>query len=324
MAGAAGLALEPDQYTYPLDGVDQWAALTAPGAPPARGPGAGVVHEIGGDNNIHQEAYLEGQYKIIRFHPTIYGAGKYLCTDTECPIGWTPLPGHGGSIQPPAAENNTNGSAALVTGGTWLFDVFADPLEHHDLSAAMPEVVTRLTAALEHLKDRGVVQKLCNVDPQSNPQKYFGGVWTPWRGSRAPGCQAASSGDDDGPCSSPHPGPRPSPSGPDIGVLDGLEEGDAGAACHAKGWCSGAHYGGPPRPVSVLLDGTAAANGTASIPRPVAGDHGFELSLGATCCAAIKTGVHRLEAKCQGSTGGWYQLEHSPLCFRDGSKVPCA
>jgi hypothetical protein len=54
VAGVAGIPLSADSYTYPLDGVDQWAALTTAGSKPARGATAGLVHEIGGDNNIPQ------------------------------------------------------------------------------------------------------------------------------------------------------------------------------------------------------------------------------------------------------------------------------
>ena len=133
VGGIAGLDLVPDSYKYPLDGIDQWAALTTLGA---AGPRSIIVHEIGGDNGIPQEAYLEGQYKIIRHHPTIYNNDHYVCEThgiggfCDCSLGWCPVPGRGPAIPPPAAENQTNSSAAagaLVAGGTWLFDIMADP-----------------------------------------------------------------------------------------------------------------------------------------------------------------------------------------------------
>ena len=86
-----------------------------------------------------------------------------------------------------------------MEGGTWLFDVFADPLERHDLSQqpAHAAVVARMVAALERLSARPGCswseQRLCPKDPLSNPVKYFNGTWTPWRGSRAPSCNAGGS-----------------------------------------------------------------------------------------------------------------------------------
>jgi hypothetical protein len=47
-------------------------------------------------------------------------------------------------VQPPDRRINS----------TWLFDVFADPLEEHDLSAQRPEVVTSMVAALAALSAR--------------------------------------------------------------------------------------------------------------------------------------------------------------------------
>jgi arylsulfatase B/arylsulfatase I/J len=121
VAGAAGLELEADSFRYGLDGVDQWAALTNPaaGGGPARGPTKGLVHEIGGDNGIRQESYMEGKYKLVRFHASIYFNTKYICVNYSCPTGWNPLPAP--SVQPTAPPDERINS-------TWLFDVFDDPL----------------------------------------------------------------------------------------------------------------------------------------------------------------------------------------------------
>ena len=68
----------PDRYIYPQDGIDQWAALTtAEGAATAAAAAAGntatannrtLVHEIGGDNNIHQESFFDGRYVVVCLH----------------------------------------------------------------------------------------------------------------------------------------------------------------------------------------------------------------------------------------------------------------
>ena len=101
-----------------------------------------------------------------------------------------PLPEHGDTIPPPAAEDEVNGSRSFHHGGTWLFDVIADPLETTDLSGTHPEVVDRLTKVLERWKARNITQMCCQaVDPASMPSN-FDGVWTPWRGSLNPSCNA--------------------------------------------------------------------------------------------------------------------------------------
>jgi len=186
VGGVAGMKVHEDQYKFPIDGVDQWDALTVPGAVAKR---SDVLHQIGfipgdklGDGmpDMKQESYFDGQYKIIRYIPSLMSK---LC-------GWYPLPGRGDPIEPPAAENLVNGSNSFKRGGTWLFDVIADPLEITDLSGKHPEVVDRLTRVLEGWKLRNIDQPTCNVDPKSDPKKYFDGVWTPWRGSRTPSCNA--------------------------------------------------------------------------------------------------------------------------------------
>ena len=88
VSGVAGLSLERDGFMYDLDGVNQWAALTGAATTPARGPTTGLVHEIGGDNRIRQESYMEGKFKLVRFHAAIYNSNAYTCAKYSCPYGW--------------------------------------------------------------------------------------------------------------------------------------------------------------------------------------------------------------------------------------------
>ena len=88
---------------------------------------------------------MEGKYKLVRFHASIYFNTKYTCVNYSCPTGWNPLPAPGVKpIPPPDRRIN----------GTWLFDVFDDPLEEHDLSETLPDVVTRMVEALSRLSAR--------------------------------------------------------------------------------------------------------------------------------------------------------------------------
>ena len=114
-----------------------------------------------------------------------------------CPSGWVTPPGSSlpAVFAPPEERNNTCTStpcllpadSPLLAGGTFLFDVVADPTEQHDLSAALPEVVASLLAALQAFNATGIPQSNSGVpvDPASNPSRY-GGVWTPWRGDPIP------------------------------------------------------------------------------------------------------------------------------------------
>lgn len=198
VGGIAGTELTVDGYKFPLDGVNQWGSLTTPGAAGARSATSGLVHELGGFHSVPQQSYLLGKYKLIRQCPSSYvrygsktGHCNPMCPNGHCPMGWNPLPGGGASATPPPQSENHHRSA-LTQGGTWLFDVFADPAEHKDLSAELPEVVAQLGDALDKLRQRGIEQRDCPLDPLSNP-KEFENVWTPWRGSKTPTCNAGGS-----------------------------------------------------------------------------------------------------------------------------------
>ena len=80
--GVAGAELVADGYTYPLDGINQWDALTTPGgssSATSSNQTRSLVHEIGGDNNIHQESFFDGRFKLMKYHPVIYNYNNWLC-----------------------------------------------------------------------------------------------------------------------------------------------------------------------------------------------------------------------------------------------------
>ena len=114
--GVAGLPLVRDDFVYPLDGVDQWAALLSNPKSSRNGNGdAGsrvIVHEVGGDNHIRQESAFDPPYKLIRYFPTIYGHGQgAVCEPFNCPLGWNPLPGQGDPVPPPSAAEESASAA---------------------------------------------------------------------------------------------------------------------------------------------------------------------------------------------------------------------
>ena len=65
--GVAALELEADTFRYPLDGVNQWQALTSHSAVPARGPTTGLVHEIGGDNGMSVSPLINVYLRLLAY-----------------------------------------------------------------------------------------------------------------------------------------------------------------------------------------------------------------------------------------------------------------
>ena len=41
---------------------------------------------------------MQGKYKLVRFHGSIYNNNAFICVNYTCPYGWNPLPGPG--VQP--------------------------------------------------------------------------------------------------------------------------------------------------------------------------------------------------------------------------------
>jgi arylsulfatase A-like enzyme len=206
-----------------LDGVNQWAALSQGGASartevllnlntqcypdaraPCRVPGAGAIRV--------------GRWKLIHGHVSQYESATTNVTSTACvlrdgvapghttplnitkatsppfcPLGWTPPPELGLPPLPPADVAACDHGAPCIipaandyiAGGTWLFDVVADPLEQHDAAAEQPQIVATLLARLQQFNATRVPQSNSAFDPAANPDN-FGGVWTPWRGAVQP------------------------------------------------------------------------------------------------------------------------------------------
>lgn len=203
-------------------------------------------------------------------------------------------------------------SMLVRPGGVWLFDVVEDPLEKHDIAKEQPALVQKLGDALDKLKARGIEQRICPVDPLSNPAKFFGGVVTPWRGRREAGCGA---GGDASYCGAPGPSPGPSAY---AGSLDGVAT--EGSECKARGWCAAAHYRGPALVVEVVIDGVRFGNVTADKPRAIAGQHGFEATVS---CSVLGAGKHSIATNCVELDGGTFPLTHSPMCYVDGKRAAC-
>ncbi|XP_035826847.1 arylsulfatase J [Aplysia californica] len=74
-----------------------------------------------------------------------------------------------------SAEPNTSPDKNV-----WLFNITADPTEHHDLSDQMPGTVRTLLGYLQRFNQHAVPAVYPPLDKNSNPA-LRGGVWGPWQ-----------------------------------------------------------------------------------------------------------------------------------------------
>ncbi|GFR75218.1 arylsulfatase B-like [Elysia marginata] len=155
----------------PLDGVDQWDTISK-GSPSKR---LMLLHNIDPlykksgaplyadkfDTSI-RAAMRSGSYKLITGDP---GPGK-----------WTP---------PPSTQNQQYNTSLYFceepsdVKNVWLFNITADPTEHHDLSEERPQVVRIMLDLLSKMNATSVPVRYPPFDPKSNPALH-GNIWGPW------------------------------------------------------------------------------------------------------------------------------------------------
>lgn len=353
--GIAGLPLtdshaHDDPPPPPLDGVDQWAAIST-GAPSARsevllnlltGCHPGVPCRVAGQYALRQD-----QWKLIYGHTsvfattTVHKAGGDECVARTgiaqpntiplpvtaatsppfCPAGWVPPPESGLQPLPPPDVNCSSlpcnlSNSAYMEGGVFLFDVVADPGEHNNLAAEHPDIVAKLLARLRFYNASQIPQENGADDPRSNPNR-FGGVWTPWRGDPDPAkCSTNMT----------VPGEHLRSN------FDGVRC-TGKATCTLQGWLWDPDMGGGREAltVQISLDNQILATQVADIPR--AGlpsktgapntEHGFQYTLTAQQAAAFATGRHRATVSAVYPHGALVDINRSPQCYSNEKEVPC-
>ena len=64
-----------------------------------------------------------------------------------------------------------------------LYNITADPTEHNDLSAKLPDVVAEMQERVKYYM-KGLVPPLkpAHGDPQAKETAKKNGIWGPWRG----------------------------------------------------------------------------------------------------------------------------------------------
>jgi len=148
----------------PVDGVDQWAAITQ-GLP---SPRTEVVHNI---NSLGNDGAIRvGKWKLMTGHPW---TGQYNAND-----GWWAPPEMGGGYEPSPEEQPCLAHPCL-------FDLESDPYEKVDLSrnSTHAAVLEALLARFEVLRRSEVSREaagLCTDVPDGCVANEKGGVWEPW------------------------------------------------------------------------------------------------------------------------------------------------
>jgi hypothetical protein len=162
---ASGQELEafipPGEPPYLLgDGLDVWDALrTGDQSRSARDWMLLETHPRDADDRVHGDAFIEGDWKILSW--------TYSPEEENL---WHPPPGQDPDTTPylfscgpppdPLPSNKTQcakaGGGPPTAADFCLFNITADPCEHHDLSAQHPDVVQALLTRLYDFMDSAV------------------------------------------------------------------------------------------------------------------------------------------------------------------------
>jgi arylsulfatase B len=239
-----------------LDGINLWPALVGGGPSPRtemllslRDAGECAAPFQDSCRYPGQLAYRRGPYKLIYGHTALRGHTDDCTWSTNpktgagslnCWNGWG-VPKDRGEPRPPPAMAPRPGqpanSSLYAWGATLLFDIEADPLEEHDLSADKPDVVTALTAALQAFVDQHISQDVYPDKGATTTEPCGDGLscdvpWLPY----APGkrCEAAPpspapASPTPAPPTPPAPPSPPTPPVPGTNCCQCLKEGGSNA-----------------------------------------------------------------------------------------------
>jgi len=152
--------------TKPLDGFDQWGTISQSKPSPRKI----LLHNI----DIMTKKKGVPMYNDT-FDTSVRAAIRVgdmkLITGDPGNSSWIPPPHDTLTFVPevhdPADKN------------VWLFNITADPNEHNDLSASMPDLVKSMLGELDKLNATAIAPRFPPMDKRSNPALH-GNVWGPW------------------------------------------------------------------------------------------------------------------------------------------------
>ncbi|KAL5011997.1 hypothetical protein ScPMuIL_010548 [Solemya velum] len=152
--------------TKPLDGFDQWDALSA-GGPSSRRE---ILHNIDPLKKPSGESLYNNTFNTAVRAAIRVDSWKLITGD----------PGNSSWIPPPSDEvMEVIEIPTKKTKNVWLFNIDLDPNEKMGVSHDYPHVVKALLTRLAQLNATAVPARYPKGDPRSNPA-LRGGFWGPW------------------------------------------------------------------------------------------------------------------------------------------------
>jgi len=154
----------------PLDGVDQWAALTGVGDAPRK-------ELFYGYSILGGTATRRGRWKLVMGDP---GPGGWLSPANLSHAVVEELAPRSGTkyLQIPALQ-----------GPVRLYDIEADPEEHNDLARVRPDIVASLRRGLETYNQEARIHQADAYNASCGPPVPAAGpmpAWSPWCSSTSP------------------------------------------------------------------------------------------------------------------------------------------
>lgn len=284
LMSSLGHTFKPNKGQRPLDGLDLWPALTTGGASPRTemlhsmrdstqcAPGMASCSHRG------ELAFRRGPYKLIYGHPSLRGAGGDTCEweeggggELNCWNGWASPKDVGPSRPPPVLPPRPGqppNTSVYTWGSVFLFDIESDPLEEKDISAAHPDVVAELLAALQAYNVTEISQDVGHTHTVHDTELCGRNLacavpWLPHDPSNR--CKSHPAPPPTPPPPSPPPGPSPPHSKAPTHLTSSSNWVVTKSSLQVHGWAC--YVNGQPQKIFLQLDGgfkaTVVANETA-------------------------------------------------------------
>ncbi|GAB1598613.1 arylsulfatase B [Argonauta hians] len=151
--------------TKPLDGFDQWPAISED----KKSPRKEILHNIDPLFKKKGKSHFPDIFDTRARASLRHGDWKIITGD----------PGNSSWIPPPHLNTSTVSMESSLK-NIWLFNITADPNERHDVAGENLNVVEFMLNRLAFYNTSAVKCRFPPPDPNSNP-KLHGDYWSPWQ-----------------------------------------------------------------------------------------------------------------------------------------------